>query len=929
MSKAPRFVVGIDLGTTNTTVAWGDVDGGDIHSFAIPQLVSEGEVAPREVLPSALYLAGEHDVRGGALALPWAVDDRRAVGLLARTLGARVAGRLVTSAKSWLCHGGVDRNASILPWGAPDDVPKVSPLVASTAVLAHVRAAWNQEHPDAVLEEQDVVLTVPASFDEVARELTVRAALEAGLPKLRLLEEPQAAIYAWIAAHDGWQEALGEHRTILVLDVGGGTTDFSTISVRPTDEGVGLERVAVGDHILLGGDNMDLALATRVLARAKSATLDAARWQQLSALCRDAKERLLGAEAPGKVPISVAGRGRGVVAGAVRADLEEEDVLREVLEGFFPPADEDASPQLGSRAGLVEFGLPYAADPAITRHLAAFLRGAASEGRVAMPDAVLFNGGAVTPDAVRARVLDVLASWCGARPLELAGADLDLAVSRGAVAYGHARRGIGMRIAGGAPRSYYLSLDDDSDADTHEVLCIAARGMEEGAEVEIREHDFVVTANEPVRFGIYASTTRTGDRAGARVDVPADSVLELPQMTTVLRFGRSLQSRDVPVNLRVHVTETGTLEVWCQSTTTDHRWRLSFDLRARSGVEGATGPSREDGAAPEDTQELVLSEDEQAAALSLLEECFVGDRVKPIEIGRRLEQTLGAGKDAWPLPVIRRLLDRLLELEKGRHRTPEHEARWLNLAGFFLRPGWGEERDAWRAEQLWRLFNPGLAFANATQGRAEWWTMWKRAAGGLGRSQQQILHQEIRPVLLPGVRKKGKALRWKAGKQELREMWQVVGSLERIDAGAKRELAAALAPRVLKGKASEAEIWALGRLAARAPVYGPANVVIPPAEVETWLSKLTKSQKWERRASTALAVAQMARKTGDLARDVSSGVARAVADRLANEPKGEGLARWVSEIIPMDTSQQALLLSEKLPTGLRIVGAAGSDTLSD
>ncbi len=921
MSGTPRFVVGIDLGTTNTTVSWGRVSGGAVESFPIPQLVGEGEVASRPVLPSALYLAGDKDVPDGALALPWEADRRRVVGTLARTLGARLAGRMVVSAKSWLCHGGVDRDAAILPWGAPDDVEKVSPVAASTAVLAHVRAAWNDAHPDAPLEQQDVVLTVPASFDEVARELTVRAALEAGLPELRLLEEPQAAIYAWIHAHDRWQEALEGKRTILVLDVGGGTTDFSTVAVRRTDEGVGLERVSVGDHILLGGDNMDLALATTVLKRAGSGSLDAARWQQLSALCRDAKERLLGATPPDKVPVSVAGRGRGVVAGAVRADLVAEDVVDAVVEGFFPPVEAAASPERGNRAGLVEFGLPYAADAAITRHLAAFLR-VAREGDEGAPDAILFNGGAVKPDAVRARVLDVMEGWAGERPVELAGADLDLAVSRGAVAYGFARRGIGLRIAGGAPRSYYLSLSDDRAADHHHVLCIAPRGMEEGEEIDVREHDFVVTANQPVRFGIYASSTRTGDDAGAVVDVPADSVVELPEMSTVLRFGRSLAARDVPVQLRVHLTETGTLEVFCLSKSTEHRWRLGFDLRARSGPEGATGP-RADAEAPDDVQELVVPEEALLRAGELLEGCFAGDD-EPVTITRRLEDALGAGKDAWPLACIRRLLDRLLDLEKGRQRTPDHEARWLNLAGFCFRPGWGEERDAWRAEQLWRLFDRGLAFANATQGRAEWWTMWKRAAGGLSRAQQQVVHQETRPVLLPKTRKKGKPLRWKAGKQELRELWQVVASLERIDASAKRELAAALVPRVAKGKASDAEVWALGRLAARAPVYGPVNTVVEREAVEPWLEKLVK-RPWERAPAVALAVAQMARKTGDPARDVAATVAAKVAERLDAESVGASYASWVREVVPMDVSQQALVLSEALPTGLRIVSETGTN----
>ncbi|MDG2307338.1 MAG: Hsp70 family protein [Candidatus Binatia bacterium] len=925
MSESPQFVVGIDLGTTNTTVSWGRVSGGAIESFEIAQLVGEGEVAARPVLPSALYLAGEHDVPDGALELPWAKDERRAVGALARKLGARVAGRQVVSAKSWLCHGGVDRDAAILPWGGSEDVTKVSPVEASTAILSHLRAAWNVAHPEAPLEEQDLVLTVPASFDEVARELTVRSAADAGLPRLRLVEEPQAAIYAWIAAHDDWREALEGHETILVLDVGGGTTDFSTVAVRRSADGVGLERVSVGDHILLGGDNMDLALATRILARAGSAGLDAARWQQLSALCREAKERLLGEDPPQKVPVSVAGRGRGVVAGTVRADLVGKDILDEVLDGFFPAVDASAEPERGSRAGLVEFGLPYSSDPSITRHLATFLRTADGTGQeAAVPDAVLFNGGAVKPDAVRSRVMDLLETWSGKRPIELAGADLDLAVSRGAVAYGFARRGFGVRIAGGAARSYYLGLQDDREAENHRVLCIAPRGMEEGAEIDVRDHDFVVAANQPVRFSIYASSTRTGDDAGAVLDVPAHSVLELPEMATVLRFGKSLAARDVPVYLRVHLTETGTLEVWCLSRNTDHRWRLSFDLRARTGQEGATGPDA-DGSVPDDTQELIVPDDSVDAALSLLDACFSGDEIEPVQITRRLEEALAAGKDAWPLACIRRLLDRLLELEKGRHRTPDHEARWFNLAGFLLRPGWGEERDSWRTEQLWRLFDRGLAFANATQGRAEWWTMWKRAAGGLTRSQQQVIHQEVRPVLLPEARKKGKPLRWKAGKQEARELWQVAASLERIDAHAKQELAAALVPRVAKGKASEAEIWALGRLAARAPVYGPANTVVSRESAEAWLEKLVRA-KWERSSSLALAVAQMARRTGDPARDVGPESASAVAERLDREPAGKGFARWVRELVPMDASQQALMLSEALPTGLRIVSEEGTDT---
>ncbi len=913
-SKA-RFVVGIDLGTTNTTVSWGEVTGGSIESLPIEQLVGEGEVAPRSVLPSALYLAGAHEVAAGTLALPWSKDRRLAVGSFARTLGTRVPGRLIVSAKSWLCHGGVDREAGILPWGGPDEVDRISPVESSRLILEHLREAWDHLHPEALLADQDVVLTVPASFDEVARELTVRAAEEAGISRLRLLEEPQAAIYSWLASQPDWQAAVGGHQRILVVDVGGGTTDFSTLAVRRSEAGLTLERTAVGDHILLGGDNMDLALAGRILERAGGRPVDALRWQQLAGLCRDAKERLLGEGAPDRIPISIGGRGRGIIADAIRADLVPEDVLAEVLDGFFPAVQAGDRPRETTGAGLVEFGLPYAADPAVTRHLAAFLGRDGS----AIPDAVLFNGGAVGPTAVRTRLLDVLESWSGRRPVELGGGDLHLAVSRGAVAYGFARRGHGVRIAGGSARAYYLGVAEDRGTDRREVVCVAPRGMEEGDRVEVEGRDFLVRANEPVRFTIYASSTRTGDLPAGVVEVEAGSVTELPDLTTMLRFGKRLEAREVPVRLQTHLTETGTLEIYCTSTATDHRWRLSFDLRARSVVEGASRGNAS-GASPEDGQELVLPEASVASACDRVASCFGGD-LDPVPLVRDLEAILEAGKDAWPLASIRQLLDVALENESGRARSPAHEARWLNLVGFLFRPGWGEERDAWRAEKLWRLFEPGLCFANAIQGRAEWWTMWKRAAGGLSRTQQKVLHQEIRPVLLPTARKKGKPSRWKAGKQELREMWQVAGNLERIEAGARQELGTALVPKVRRGKASESEIWALGRLAARAPVYGPANTVVSAKTVGRWLEELLDAS-WEREAAIALAVAQMARRTGDPARDIPPEVAERVAARLGDGPRGAELARWVLEVVQMDVAQQAMVLADGLPTGLRIVADA-------
>ena len=943
MSDAPRgparLVVGIDLGTTNSAVAWANPAGESrVRPFALRQLVAEGEILPRPSLPSAIYLAGEHDVPAGALTLPWREDRRWVVGALARRLGDRVAGRLVTSAKSWLCHGGVDRTAAILPWGGDASVARLSPVAASARILEHVRDAWDAEHADAPLAAQDVVLTVPASFDEVARELTVQAAATAGLDRVRLLEEPQAAIYAWINAHPSWRELLAPDSSVLVVDVGGGTTDFSLIVVRRGAEGLGLERVAVGEHLLLGGDNIDLALARLVAERsAEARNLDAARWQQLTSLCRDAKERLLGDDPPEGVSIAVPGRGRSLVRGTVTAQLSRDDVLGVVLDGFVPVVPRDARPRAGESLGLTEFGLPYASDPQITRHLAAFLADATDPSAaggdthaVPAPTAVLFNGGALKAAAMRARILDTLESWYGARPVELSGADLELAVARGAATYGLALRGVGARIAGGAARAYYVGVAaDPADGGRPRVLCVAPRGMQEGAEVEIALPEFEVLANAPVRFPIFASATRTGDEAGALLDLDPATLVEMPPISTVLRFGRSLAARSIAVHLRAVLTETGTLELWCLSRQTDHRWRLNFDLRARERTPDAAAVARdlaEESESPsvaEPAQEMVVAESRVAAAVALLEGCFA-DRpgTDPKLLMRALEEALDAGKDAWPVACVRRMWDALFALEGTRERTADHEARWLNLAGFLLRPGYGEERDAWRVEHLWRRFDAGPRFANAPQVRAEWWTMWKRVAGGLTRQQQQALLAFIRPILLPQLAKKAK-VKWKAAPQELREMWQVAASLEKLPAGVRQELATVLAARVVKGKATgDAEVWALGRIAARTPIAGPVSSVIEPRVVEPWLASLLDAP-WERRAATALAIAQIARLTGDRARDVDAGLRERLAERIAAEPEGRRFARWLREVVAIGAQDRALVLAESLPVGLRLAAAPG------
>jgi molecular chaperone DnaK (HSP70) len=924
-----RYIVGIDLGTTNSALAYVDASDPErrVSAFPVPQLVSEGLVAERPTLPSFLYLGGEHDVAPGHLALPWDAQRQYAVGEFARVQGARVPGRLVSSAKSWLCHGGVDREAPILPWGGPPDVAKLSPVEASARYLIHFRDAWTLRFPDAPLEEQQVILTVPASFDEVARELTVEAATRAGLPRVVLLEEPQAAFYAWIHRHeDSWAEELEHARLIVVIDVGGGTTDFSLIAVRHVDDRLSFERLAVGDHLLLGGDNIDVALA-RLLEPRLGTRLDSQRWHALASLCRDAKETLLGDSPPAEVPVRLVGRGSTVVGGALSTTLTRAEVEQLVLDGFFPLTDADLLPRRSARVGLQEWGLPFANDPEVSRHLASFLRqhehdddtrGAARQ----WPDAILFNGGALKPALLRNRLRELLARWSGGtEPRILESVDLDLAVARGAAYYGLVRRGLGVRIAGGAARSYYLGLGgahrDGSAAADESVtaLCLVHRGMEEGEEIEVTEPALEVLANRGVSFPLYASSTRLGERAGQLVHASPESLAELPPIRTVLRFGKKLAERTIPVHVLAGLTEVGTLEVWCRSLTTDHRWRLQFQLRDQLAP-----PPDGDEPSAASFAESVVTEARVDTAIAALRSVFPSGQARgdgdPVALGRLLEECLGTGKDAWPLAVIRKLWDTLWEGQEQRATSPTHEARWLNLSGYLLRPGFGAELDDWRIQQLWKTKSQGPRFPKAAQCRAEWWNMWKRVAGGLTRQQQIHLHTEVAPYLVPRLKSKLKGAP-KAGPQELREYWQLMGSCERLSAEMKAELGSALLPTVMKGSASDAELWALGRLGARAPFYGPLNCVVPRPVAEQWTEALLGAP-WSKPEAMLLTLIQLARCVNDRERDLDESMRRRVADRLRALPAGARAARLVTEFVPLERQERARILDESLPAGLQV-----------
>ena len=616
-----RYVVGIDLGTTHSPLAYALIEEGESSSpvevLSAPQLVAPGAIEARPLLPSFLYLAHESE---GPQALPWDAERRFVVGEYARTRGVDAPARLVSSAKSWLSHAGVDRRAPILPLGAPDDVEKISPVEASWRLLEHLTEAWDTrfaaDNPELALAHQEVILTVPASFDAAARDLTVEAASAAGFENLTLLEEPQAALYAWtLARGDRFRKEVKLGDVLLVIDVGGGTTDFSAIAALEQDGAFELVRVAVGDHILLGGDNMDLALAHVVRQKLLAEGKEVDRWQMsaLTYACRAAKESLLGDAALASAPIVVAGRGSKLFGGGLRAELTRDEVARTLVDGFFPEVPATARPAVRARAGLTQIGLPYAADAAITKHLSAFLgrqvgatekipgftprprQGDAGDRapRLLHPTAVLFNGGVMKGSALAQRLLATLNAWLeadGAPPARvLEGADLDLAVARGAASYGLARHGRGLRIRGGTARAYYVGIESAVPAvpgvePPITALCLAPFGMEEGTEESLPPHELGLVVGEPVRFRFFGSSVRRDDKAGTELDSWKEGELEelSPIEITLPAEGRR-EGDVVPVKLHAAVTEIGTLlleAVPIAPQKADERWKIELGVRA-------------------------------------------------------------------------------------------------------------------------------------------------------------------------------------------------------------------------------------------------------------------------------------------------------------------------------------------------------------
>jgi len=958
-----RYLVGIDLGTTNIAVAYVDtasrVAGGPkIHTFAIPQVVAAAQLQDQPLLPSFLYLPGPHDLAPGSIDLPWKKNPVDTVGLFARNHGAKVPGRQVSSAKSWLSHPGVDRSAPLLPWAAPPDVPRLSPLEVSAKYLKHIVEAWNaapnRKHEDR-LEVQTVVVTVPASFDDVARNLTAEAAKQAGLKHVTLLEEPQAAFYAWLGTHTPEEAGkLKPGMRCLVVDVGGGTSDFSLIRAGEEKGELTFVRDAVGDHLLLGGDNMDLALAKVVETKLPGGRLDAAQFGALVQACRAAKEALLVASPPPSFPVTVMGKGRLVVGGTVSVNITPDDVKKAIFDGFFPAVPFDAEPTRGARVGLQEMGLPYVSDPAVSKHLAAFVRQHIHDFEKDNPsasttvDAILFNGGVFQPEVLRERVIEVMRPWFdplphpppgrgragrGWEPLVLTSPSLDLAVSWGAAYFAWLRHSGGKRIGGGIPRSYYVAIETDTPgrgihAHSIPVLCVVPRRMQEGEEVHMPKPELELALGQPILFPLYTSTVRGDDNPGQVLRLPPESLLQLPPLHTILRGGKRAGAKRVPVTLAARCTEIGTLELYCESKE-GNRWRLEFNVR-----DVLREPSQEDEEAEETAVVIDVFPEEKVQATGRLIAATFGrqppEGMEPVttsDLPKLLESTLESPRSDWPTGLCRRLWEFLEANAAGRSKSPAHLARWYNLTGFVLRPGFGDPVDRYRVESLWKMITAaastptaGPKKVTAPEGGADYWIMWRRVAGGLNTALQQALFSRLRPALLPA---KGKAFS-RPPANEYAEMWRAAASLERLDAKTKESLGAAVLRDTKKSPVPTYAFWALTRLGARMQLYGPLNSVVHPDVVEQWIEELLPFAPGNEseRNGWLFCLSQLARQSGLRAVDLTDSIRNRVLGVLRSHPGPAAWKRMVEEVVVAEGEEASRLFGESLPIGLKLSGSA-------
>lgn len=996
-----RFVVGIDLGTTNCACSYVDLDrlergeGTAIETFLIPQGVAPNVAEERDVLPSFFARTPNPPV------LDWETSEQRrdfslkgraglapkdgkygVVGTLARDYGAVETDSFVSSAKSWLCHSGVDRGAPILPWSVGSasehegDSPRRrwSPVEISSFYIRHIRAAWNAKRPDFPLETQDVVLTIPASFDETARMLTLEAAKLAGLPRVALVEEPQAAFYSWLAKHEeDWTDFVAPGQKILVCDVGGGTTDFALIYAleregEDTRGGrVKFYRVAVGDHLVLGGDNLDHALYKYLEAKVlekRTTPLSSRERALLLKEAREAKEAFLGEDNDGPTTrrVFLPSAGSKLIGGGVSIEIERSEVEKLLVDGFFPLTDASSVPAR-RRSGLRELALPYAADPAVTKYLAYFLAahenagraleragaigglrsvaGAASESGV---DAVLFNGGAFESPKLRARIVENLTNWRGSAPTVLHNESLYLAVARGAAYYGLALRGRGARIGASLARTYYVGVGladaEGGSARRAKAVCLLPSQCEPGDEI-VLEKTFKLAVEQPVSFPIFVSSVRATDAPGDLVDIDPNETRELAPIRTALktRSRAKKEARTITARLVARPTEIGTIELFLQEVLPEDapvrarasRWTLQFDARGGVQSDWEAGDS-------EGESEGVVDESLVEAARNALRALFASDgelggleRIKPGELYRKISDGFGVPKDEIPFTALRRLAETALELASGRNRGPAVEARWLNWLGFALRPGFGSAADDWRVEQTWKTVAGRLLF-NTPETRMQNWILWRRVASGLTAGRQLTLAEPIlssvRDFRRQLVEGQGKRPSLDLASQEGAEIWRMLGALELLPLDVKEEIGDAILDVSVKKRTRpirDALVWALGRIGARVLFNAPLDRTLAPSVAARWAARLLDacdSGAIEPTGADFFALAQLTRVSGESAFDVDVATRARVGAFLAKMNVEEATLAALERHGKLVSDATKEIFGESLPLGLRWEGRA-------
>jgi len=842
------------------------------------------------------------------------------VGLFAKMQGARVPTKLVQSAKSWLCNVAANRRDKILPIEAADIHQRLSPVEASAKFLIHLRDAWNHSMSKGdsalELEEQEIILTVPASFDEIARALTVEAARLAGLRHVTLLEEPQAAFYSWISQHEEfWKKQFKRGDRILVCDIGGGTSDFSLIEIQEKEGESTFQRMAVGDHLLLGGDNIDAALAHYIEQKLRQKgypALDSTQWLQLVAEARQAKEILLNSSTKEKNTthtIVMQGQGSSIIKGSMTVMIDSQEVEKLILNGFFGKYSLQEALRLNKSRGFRTMGLPYEDEPSITKHLANFLKMAHCADVNGGVDYLLFNGGTMKPIIFQEAILDSLNAWFPGRLTELLPSlNLDLAVARGAAYYGQVRRGLGVAIKGGLPRTYYLEIEVDglTDRPKHQALTLLARGTEEG-HIFRCSRTFMLRPNTPVAFHLLTSNVRLNDVEGSLIDINEEEVHKLPPIETVLRYGKKQTSIDfnqtVPVNLGIQLTPIGTVELWLDSLNTDHRWNLEFQLRSVSGQDNsllALEKKQRD-----ETFEVGFLKE----AKKLLEDLFQG-LVKPSRMMEMLENRLNIPRLDWPPSVIRGLFETLMKFSDKRNASQELEARWWNLAGFFLRPGFGYSLDDFRMKELWKIILGELKSTKALDIQIQRWICFRRISGGLNKGQQMQIAGEMVNELYD--KKTGKiGVKRSSDLYLYSERIRTLAALERLDLSLKIRIGQALVDRIMREEANEVDFWALGRIAARHLFYGSAAQVIPKDICSKWVEKLLESPFLQSDQALFM-LGQMARKTAH--RELN--LPEALTQKLVEKFPHEELKARVLEMRDFSEKEKEQVFGEALPTGL-------------